>query len=351
VLFSAMAAGHRFRLWRVDADRVKMEREIPALFGPGITVGEIAAMPADARHASADARARLDDLMGRLAALAERCRRNSLSVLVPMGEEMSYRYQETLIHDLLQALRLYRDRLPRSRAQRRDRIVARSLDYPPRFALRNERLGAARRAHGRRPRRFVAVIGATARPGAATPRRPPQRCGRAPDPARSRGMRNPEWCGATQTGSSIDLPYSHDPKPRFDRWQGSPYLPMTQRTMHQGTARTRATGDHMEVHHRFDAPDHRPPDVGGLLALGLWLRAAFAGAAVAVAGVASLFDASDQLPLLTAITWIAAGGTFAWLSWQRALARLERPDADGPAANEHDSTLGDRPIARAQASS
>jgi hypothetical protein len=34
-------------------------------------------------------------------------------VLVPMGEEMSYRYQETLIHDLLHALRLYRDRLPR----------------------------------------------------------------------------------------------------------------------------------------------------------------------------------------------------------------------------------------------
>jgi hypothetical protein len=30
-----------------------------------------------------------------------------------MGEEMSYRYQETLISDLVTALRLYRDRLPR----------------------------------------------------------------------------------------------------------------------------------------------------------------------------------------------------------------------------------------------
>jgi hypothetical protein len=29
-----------------------------------------------------------------------------------MGEEMSYRYQETLISDLLNATRLYRDRLP-----------------------------------------------------------------------------------------------------------------------------------------------------------------------------------------------------------------------------------------------
>ena len=113
VLFSGMALMHRYRLWRVDADRVKLEREIPALFAPGITVGEIAGMAPDARHATPEARARLDDLMGRLAALAERCRRHSLSVFVPMGEEMSYRYQETLIHDLVHALRLYRDRLPR----------------------------------------------------------------------------------------------------------------------------------------------------------------------------------------------------------------------------------------------
>jgi len=33
---------------------------------------------------------------------------------VPMGEEMSYRYQETLISDLIAALRQYRDRLPKS---------------------------------------------------------------------------------------------------------------------------------------------------------------------------------------------------------------------------------------------
>ena len=112
VLFSAMALGHRFRLWRVDADRVKIEREIPGLFGAGVTIGRIAEMTPEARHATPEARAKLDDVMERLAALAERCRRHSLSVLVPMGEEMSYRYQETLIHDLLHALRLYRGRLP-----------------------------------------------------------------------------------------------------------------------------------------------------------------------------------------------------------------------------------------------
>jgi len=111
VLFSVMSRAHRFRLWRLDANRVKIEREIPALFGPGVTVGEIAGMPADDRHRTLEARARIDGVMERLAGLAERCRKHSLSVLVPMGEEMSYRYQERLISDLLHALRLYKERL------------------------------------------------------------------------------------------------------------------------------------------------------------------------------------------------------------------------------------------------
>ena len=112
VLFSAMAIGHRFNLWRIDVHRVKIEREIPALFHHGVTLGEIADMPPAARHDAADARAQLDALISRLETLAERCRRQSLSILVPMGAEMFYRYQESLIAELLYALRLYRDRLP-----------------------------------------------------------------------------------------------------------------------------------------------------------------------------------------------------------------------------------------------
>jgi NMT1-like family len=114
LLFSGMAFGHRFNLWRIDAQRVRIEREIPALFHPGVTLGEIAEMRPDANAPSAEPRAVLDALLGRLDALAERCRRKSLSILVPMGEEMSYRYQETLIAELQYALRLYRERLPRA---------------------------------------------------------------------------------------------------------------------------------------------------------------------------------------------------------------------------------------------
>ena len=112
VLFSGMAFGHRFNLWRIDAQRVRIEREIPALFHPGVTLGEIAELRTDPGPLSAENRALLDSLLDRLDALSERCRRKSLSILVPMGEEMSYRYQETLIAELQQALRLYREQLP-----------------------------------------------------------------------------------------------------------------------------------------------------------------------------------------------------------------------------------------------
>jgi hypothetical protein len=111
LLFSGMAFMHRFHLWRIDDGRVKIEREIPALFSPGVTVGDIATMPPDPAHRSAEGLAKVDALVGRLQALSERCRSQSLSVLVPMGEEMSYRYQETLIADLLHVLRQYRSRL------------------------------------------------------------------------------------------------------------------------------------------------------------------------------------------------------------------------------------------------
>ena len=117
ILFAGMALLHRFRLWRIDAVRVKIERDIAALFGPGAITESIVAETIvkarlDPRDAGPDAHAQIDDLMLRLSALSEGCRRQSLSVLVPMGEEMSYRYQEMLIAALLRALRLYKERLP-----------------------------------------------------------------------------------------------------------------------------------------------------------------------------------------------------------------------------------------------
>ena len=111
MLFSAMAFANRYRLWRIDALRVELERDIPPLFGLGVTVGDIARMPTGARFDTPEARAALDDIIDQLATLALRCRRDSLSVLVPMGEEIAYRHQETLVADLLHALRAFRERI------------------------------------------------------------------------------------------------------------------------------------------------------------------------------------------------------------------------------------------------
>jgi TRAP-type uncharacterized transport system substrate-binding protein len=110
VLFNAMGLVNRFRLWRLDDARVRLEREIPRLFDhPRITVGEISrSRPALGRDPTEiDA---LRSLIDRLEELYLRCRRQSVSILVPMGAEMAYRYQETLITDLLGALRNHADR-------------------------------------------------------------------------------------------------------------------------------------------------------------------------------------------------------------------------------------------------
>jgi hypothetical protein len=112
VLFSGMALWHRFRLWRIDANRVKLEREIAMLFEPGATLDSIVEVTPGAHQLAPETRAQLDELMLNLSALLEKSRQQSMSVLVPMGEEMNYRYQETMMADLLRALRVYKGRLP-----------------------------------------------------------------------------------------------------------------------------------------------------------------------------------------------------------------------------------------------
>ena len=111
LLFGAQAVWHRFRLWRLDARRVRIEGEVTSLFAPGTTVVEIAESLPESQHRTPAARAQVDAAMNELGELAERCRRQSLSMLVPMGQEMNYRYQERLIADLLYALRQFRARL------------------------------------------------------------------------------------------------------------------------------------------------------------------------------------------------------------------------------------------------
>jgi len=105
LLFNAMGLGHRFLLWRIDVGRVALESRLARAFGAATTLGDLARAAPDAERAQVAA-----ELVDELSRLSARSRRYSLSLLVPMGEEMTYRYQEELIHQTLTALREYQRR-------------------------------------------------------------------------------------------------------------------------------------------------------------------------------------------------------------------------------------------------
>ena len=104
LLFNAMGFGHRFQLWRIDAARVQLEGELTGAFGPATTLGDIERMPG---HASAETLATCERIVHDLEALAQRSRKQSLSILVPMGQEMAYRFQEDIVHQTLATLRAF----------------------------------------------------------------------------------------------------------------------------------------------------------------------------------------------------------------------------------------------------
>jgi TRAP-type uncharacterized transport system substrate-binding protein len=105
LLFNAMGAGHRFRLWRIDAARVKLEGDLGRFFPPSTTLGDIQRTGPDKTRTTPETMEAIDQLIHDLEELAARSRRYSLSVLVPMGQEMAYRYQEGVIYETIAVLR------------------------------------------------------------------------------------------------------------------------------------------------------------------------------------------------------------------------------------------------------
>jgi len=109
ILFNVMTLGHKLRLWRVDANRDKIFQIARDALGDKLTPGEIAALePTDQHRAKRD---RIDAALADLDALRAKPRRHEASILVPMGAEWMYRYEEEQMESLLAALRTFRAKL------------------------------------------------------------------------------------------------------------------------------------------------------------------------------------------------------------------------------------------------
>jgi hypothetical protein len=83
ILFNALNAYSRFRLWRLDANREMLESRLKALTGLKTSQDRKAA----------------EDLKKDLEALRVLCEEKTRSRVTPMGNEMFYRYQELMIKD------------------------------------------------------------------------------------------------------------------------------------------------------------------------------------------------------------------------------------------------------------
>jgi TRAP transporter TAXI family solute receptor len=112
VLFNGMTAFSRFRLWRIDAAREKLEAALRKLVDPGLTHAQMRAVSAERVTAEPERRAAAGTIMGQLAALRARCQRQTNSFITPMGDEMFYRYQQTLIDEAITTLASLLQRSP-----------------------------------------------------------------------------------------------------------------------------------------------------------------------------------------------------------------------------------------------
>jgi hypothetical protein len=89
----------RFRLWRIDSAREKVEIALKQLVDPALTHAQMREVAGEEVMASPERRAAAQALMAQLRALRARCQRQTNSFVTPMGDEIYYRYQQFLIDE------------------------------------------------------------------------------------------------------------------------------------------------------------------------------------------------------------------------------------------------------------
>jgi TRAP-type uncharacterized transport system substrate-binding protein len=105
ILLNASDIYSRFRLWRLDANRERLESRLKAMTDPPLTRKEFKAIPAETTLKQPEDHGATQDLMKDLEALRNRCKAQvETSWVTPMGSEMYYRYQEQLTEQAIDAL-------------------------------------------------------------------------------------------------------------------------------------------------------------------------------------------------------------------------------------------------------
>jgi TRAP-type uncharacterized transport system substrate-binding protein len=106
ILFNVLKGISRFRLWRIDTARERLERRLKGLTDPGLTHAQIRAFPGGHRLTDPNACAAAQSTRDQLSQLRARCQRQVSSIVTPMGDEMYYRYQQSLIDEAMTTLAL-----------------------------------------------------------------------------------------------------------------------------------------------------------------------------------------------------------------------------------------------------
>lgn len=94
-LFNLLKGISHFRLWRIDAAREKIEERIRQV--ERTAFGGVPGDPLEALPQKANSRDIQADILSQLRNLRSRCQRYANSFATPMGDEMFYRYQQSLI--------------------------------------------------------------------------------------------------------------------------------------------------------------------------------------------------------------------------------------------------------------
>ena len=103
-LFNGMRAYSHFRLWRIDAAREKLEALLKNIVDSGVTHAQMRDVSTNRLIATAQQRGAAEAVLRQLLSLRSRCQRYTSSFVTPMGDEMFYRYQQSLIDEAITTL-------------------------------------------------------------------------------------------------------------------------------------------------------------------------------------------------------------------------------------------------------